>query len=98
MTLAWPGGAAARCEVSGEILQVTLCRPQTQNRLDATLRTELTDIFRSLRDVTDVRVVVLAAEGEVFSAGGDFDFLQNMRDNPGLRAREVAAAKATVES
>jgi enoyl-CoA hydratase len=94
----WPGGVAARCEASESILEITLCRPETQNRLDETLRSELTEIFQSLRDNTQIRAVTLAAEGEIFSAGGDFEFLQAMRDKPELRAREVSAAKATVEA
>jgi enoyl-CoA hydratase len=97
-TTSWPGGVAARCEVTEGVLEITLCRPDTQNRLDEALRSELTEIFRSLRDNTEVRAVILAAEGDVFSAGGDFDFLQRMRDTPELRSREVSAAKATVEA
>jgi enoyl-CoA hydratase len=94
----WPGGTATRCQATDAILQITLCRPQTQNRLDEPLRTELTEIFRTLRENTEIRAVILAHDGEIFSAGGDFDFLQRMRNTPGLRAREVSAAKATVDT
>src|SRR4051794_34524000 len=93
----WPGGQATRCEAKDGVLEITLCRPEFQNRLDETLRTELTEIFRALRDNVEVRAVILAAEGDVFSGGGDFDFLQRMRNTPELRSREVSAAKATVE-
>ncbi len=53
------------------IALVTLNRPQARNALSMALRRELVSTFARLADDADLRVVVLAAEGEVFCAGLD---------------------------
>jgi enoyl-CoA hydratase/carnithine racemase len=61
--------AGVRCEVDGPIATVTLCRPELRNAQSPRTWAALTDIGRGLPD--GVRVVVLRAEGESFSAGLD---------------------------
>lgn len=55
----------------GDILQVTLARPERRNAFDAALIAALTDAFA---DVGDARCVVLAGEGESFCAGADVEW------------------------
>ena len=64
-----PGGAVAR---------VTLNRPDRHNAFDASLIAELRKAFSALeRDsATDLRAVVLAGEGQTFSAGADIDWMR----------------------
>ena len=64
-----PGGVVAR---------VTLNRPNVHNAFDASLIAELRATFAALeRDsATDLRAVVLAGEGETFSAGADIDWMR----------------------
>lgn len=50
---------------------VTLNRPQARNALSMALRRELVDTFERLAEDTALRVVVLAAAGDVFCAGLD---------------------------
>jgi enoyl-CoA hydratase len=90
--------ASTTVEVVDGIAQVTLCRPEQQNRFDNQLRTELTDAFLELARRRDVRAIVLAAQGDVFSAGGDFEFMQEMRANPVLRSTLIAGAKVLVDA
>jgi enoyl-CoA hydratase/carnithine racemase len=63
--------AALRVEQDGDLLRVTLARPERRNAFDAGLIRELTEAFS---DVGDARVVVLAGEGESFCAGADVDW------------------------
>ena len=64
-----PGGAVAR---------VTLARPQVRNAFDATLIAELRAAFAALaREAPDaLRAVVLAGDGDTFSAGADIGWMR----------------------
>jgi methylglutaconyl-CoA hydratase len=62
---------ALRLERDGEILRVTLDRPERRNAFDAELIRELTDAFA---DVGDARAVVLAGNGPSFCAGADVEW------------------------
>lgn len=64
-----PGGVVAR---------VTLNRPDRHNAFDASLIAELRTAFAALErgSATDLRAVVLAGEGQTFSAGADIDWMR----------------------
>ena len=62
---------ALRIERDGQVLRVTLSRPERRNAFDSALIAELTEAFA---DVGDVRAVVLAGEGESFCAGADVEW------------------------
>jgi methylglutaconyl-CoA hydratase len=66
-----------RVEQDGEILHVTLARPERRNAFDAALIADLTAAFA---DVGDARAVVLAGEGETFCAGADIDWQRSAID------------------
>jgi methylglutaconyl-CoA hydratase len=55
----------------GEVVRVTLARPERRNAFDAALIAELTDAFA---DLGDARVVVLSGEGQSFCAGADVEW------------------------
>ncbi|HEU0303856.1 MAG TPA: enoyl-CoA hydratase-related protein [Gaiellaceae bacterium] len=55
----------------GDVLRVTLARPDRRNAFDAALIAALTDAFA---DVGDARCVVLAGEGQSFCAGADVEW------------------------
>jgi len=63
--------AGLRIEREGQVLRVTLARPERRNAFDAALIAELTGAFA---DVGDARAVVLAGEGESFCAGADIEW------------------------
>jgi methylglutaconyl-CoA hydratase len=65
--------AALRVEQAGDTLRVTMDRADRRNAFDADLIRELTEAFA---DVGDVRAVILAGEGESFSAGADVDWMR----------------------
>jgi methylglutaconyl-CoA hydratase len=62
---------ALRAERDGEILRVTLSRPERRNAFDAALIADLAEVFGG---VGDARVVVLAGEGQSFCAGADVEW------------------------
>ncbi|TML88233.1 MAG: enoyl-CoA hydratase/isomerase family protein [Actinobacteria bacterium] len=68
---------ALRVERDGDVLRVTLARPDRRNAFDAALIAELAEAFV---DVGRTRAVVLAGEGASFSAGADVDWMRSSVD------------------
>jgi enoyl-CoA hydratase/carnithine racemase len=66
-----------RIERDGDVLRVTLARPERRNAFDAELIAELTEAFA---DVGDARAVVLAGDGETFCAGADIEWQRSAID------------------
>ncbi len=69
--------ANLRVERNGPVLRVTLARPDRRNAFDAALIAELAEAFV---DVGRARAVVLAGDGESFSAGADVDWMRSSVD------------------
>jgi enoyl-CoA hydratase/carnithine racemase len=63
---------ALRVEQDGDLLRVTMARPERRNAFDAELIAELTEAFSSIGD--EVRAVVLAGDGPSFCAGADVEW------------------------
>jgi enoyl-CoA hydratase len=61
--------------VDGHIAEITLTRPEVLNRFDFDLHRDFTQVLLELRDRKDLRAIVLASTGKVFSAGGDFELM-----------------------
>lgn len=83
--------SALRTERDGDLLRITLARPETRNAFDAALIAELSEAFV---DVGKARAVVLAGDGPSFCAGADvgwmrasadLDFDANLADANALR-------------
>ena len=70
-------GRALRTERDGDVLRVTLARPERRNAFDAALIAELTAAFA---EVGDARAVVLAGDGESFCAGADVEWQRSSID------------------
>jgi enoyl-CoA hydratase len=67
------------------VLTVTLTRPDLMNRFDDALHAAFTDLLERTAKNQDVRAVVLRSTGKVFSAGGDFELMQQAHDDPHVR-------------
>jgi methylglutaconyl-CoA hydratase len=65
--------SALTVDRQGEVLRVTLARPEVRNAFDAALIAELAEAFV---DVGKARAVVLAGEGPSFCAGADVDWMR----------------------
>ena len=69
--------SALRVERDGEILRITIARPERRNAFDAATIAELTGAFD---DVGDAGVVVLAGDGPSFCAGADVEWQRSSID------------------
>jgi enoyl-CoA hydratase len=67
---------ALELDRDGAVATLTLARPELMNRIDGPAHVDLIALLRGLADDHDVRAVVLASTGKVFSAGGDFELMQ----------------------
>ena len=66
-----------RTERDGDVLRITLARPDRRNAFDAELIAELAEAFVA---VGRARAVVLAGDGPSFSAGADVDWMRSSVD------------------
>ncbi|KAF1043572.1 enoyl-CoA hydratase/isomerase family protein [Xylophilus sp.] len=60
------------------IARVTLARPAVRNAFDDTLIAEIDGAFRTLGARSDLRAIVLAADGPAFCAGADLHWMRRM--------------------
>jgi methylglutaconyl-CoA hydratase len=67
-------------EPSRHVAQITMSRPEVRNAFNDEVIAELTAAFMQLGAREDVRCIVLAADGPVFSAGADLNWMRKMAD------------------
>jgi enoyl-CoA hydratase/carnithine racemase len=85
---------AVTLRVADHIAWITLADVRRRNSLNPTLVDQLASACAQAAQDPDVRVVVLRAEGPIFSAGGDLDSL----GEPGRDIREVYRGFQALES
>ncbi len=78
------------------ILRITFNRPERYNALDAIGHKEITYVWREVDDDEDIDVVILTGAGKAFSAGGDFDMIEEIIDDFDTRARTWKEARDLV--
>jgi len=78
------------------VLRVTLNRPERMNALDAQGHRELTDVWPLIDRDPDVSAVILCGAGKTFSAGGDFEMVEELIDDFDARARTWREARDLV--
>lgn len=66
-------------QVENRIAEIVINRPDKRNALNPTLVTELTAAFLKAQSDDDVKVVILKANGDVFSAGADLAYMQQLQ-------------------
>ena len=65
---------------SNGVATITMSCPEKHNAFDDQMITELTAAFNQVDENPEVKVVVLAAKGKSFSAGGDLAWMKRMAD------------------
>ncbi len=65
-------------EKRGEVLVITLNRPEIGNAFNSELIEELTEVFGSIEE--EVRAIVLTGAGKVFCAGADLNWMKRMAE------------------
>ncbi len=78
------------------VLRITLDQPDRLNALDAEGHRDLAEIWRDVDNDPSVRSVLLCGAGKAFSAGGDFEMIEDMIDDFDVRARVWREARDLV--
>jgi methylglutaconyl-CoA hydratase len=60
---------------------IILDRPEKRNALNAVFVSELLEAFEELEKEEQIKIIILRADGEVFSAGADLKYLQELQEN-----------------
>ena len=74
-----------KIEDDNRIGKIIIDRPEKRNAFNKTVVDELKDPFHHFEKKDDVEVIILRAEGKVFSAGADLKYLQ---ERTGARLHE----------
>lgn len=78
------------------VLRITFNRPERYNALDAIGHKEITYVWREVDEDPDIDVVILTGAGKAFSAGGDFDMIDETINDFDTRARTWKEARDLV--
>ena len=62
---------ATKLDIANHIMTITLNRPEKKNALNNVMMNELNYSLAYAKQERSIRVVVIAAEGDVFCAGAD---------------------------
>lgn len=89
--------AEVRVGARGPIRIVTLNRPDDLNGANRTMHQALARLWPQIADDPDAKVIVLTGSGKAFSAGGDFDYMQENIDDESMRAETMAEGRAIIE-
>lgn len=73
--------ALIKTTINNRIGYITLCRAEKRNALNDYVVLQLTEALASMYNNEQVKVIQLRAEGEVFSAGADLHYLQQLQTN-----------------
>src|SRR3954470_13814546 len=83
-------------EAEGTIRIVRLNRPEHLNATNHELHQGLAELFPQIDADTDARAIVLTGNGRAFSAGGDFNYIDQLATDPDLRSRTLVHGRAIV--
>lgn len=68
-----------KTEKQDRLFYITLDRTEKKNALNTALVTELTQALQIAEDHEEIKMVILKAAGDVFSAGADLEYLQKLQ-------------------
>jgi enoyl-CoA hydratase len=80
-------------ERNGKVLTITLNNPDKLNAFSEIGHRELSRIFVDAAEDEDSEIIVVTGAGRAFTAGGDLEYMQKLRDEPALMHRTVREAK-----
>lgn len=86
-----------RFEVPADgVLEVVLDKPGRLNAVDRDMHRELAAVWQTVDGDPEVRAALITGAGEAFSAGGDFDMIEEIIADFAVRARVLREARDLV--
>jgi enoyl-CoA hydratase len=78
------------------LLTIVFDRPERRNAVSAAMHAQLATIWPRLDHEPEVAAVLVRGAGDAFSAGGDFEMLEEMVDSEEVRIRVLEETRAIV--
>jgi enoyl-CoA hydratase len=94
--MSYPLSDVIQVEADGPVRIIRLNRPDQLNAANHELHEALAAVFPQLDADAGARAAVLTGNGRAFSAGGDFDYLQQLSDDAELRHSTLVAGRQIV--
>jgi enoyl-CoA hydratase len=88
-----PTFTTLRLDVGNDIAQIVFTRPDLLNRFDTPAHEDFIAALRIVAQSHSARVLIIAAEGRAFSAGGDFEEIEAAQASPEVRSRMTRYAR-----
>ena len=85
-------------KADGGLRIITLNRPDELNAVNDALHVGLAKIWDALNEDADARAAVITGAGRAFSAGGDFDYLDELRSDAALRQKTIKHGRDIVSA
>jgi enoyl-CoA hydratase len=83
-------------EADGPLRIITLNRPEELNAVNDDLHVGLARLWSRLSLDRTARAAVITGAGKAFSAGGDFNYIQQISEDADLRAKTIADGREIV--
>jgi enoyl-CoA hydratase len=83
-------------QAEGALRIITLNRPNALNAVNDPLHAGLANLWSRLGEDRDARAAVITGAGRAFSAGGDFAYLDELRQDADLRAKTILHGREIV--
>src|SRR6201995_3636365 len=80
----------------GALRIITLNRPDSLNSVNDNLHVGLARLWQRLTDAPTAPAAVITGAGRAFSAGGDFGYLEELRQDADLRAKTILHGREIV--
>src|ERR1700754_850858 len=80
----------------GALRIITLNRPDSLNSVNDNLHVGLARLWQRLTDDPTARAAVITGAGRAFSAGGDFEYLEELAGDAALRAKTITDGREIV--
>lgn len=80
----------------GGLRIITLNRPEELNAVNDDLHVGLAKVWAALDEDADARAAVITGAGRAFSAGGDFNYLNALRNDDALRQKTIKHGRELV--
>ena len=80
---------ATKVNVSNNVLTITLNRPEKKNAMNNVMMNEINYALAYAKQERNIRVVIIAAEGDVFCAGADLNRKQEESNVPSWRDQTI---------
>ena len=78
------------------VLRIIMATPGRLNAAGASMHRDLANVWNAVDRDPATRVAIIQGEGNVFSAGGDLDLVQEMADDYAVRVRVLREARDLV--